>query len=222
MIYIAAEVERVGAAKVDTAAIVRRFVALGASKSRIHTWIGEAKAEATDERRSVRAAAVKRVAAAQAAQSASMLEAEMVAAEVAMVAKGLQVEIPPAAVVAGDAAKAELGLPALAEALALAVVPGGARTVLAGLQKVNDAMLGVLAYSHTPDGKVRNAKLVIASADALRRCLTDSAKLYASVNNMLLVERFMMEVTAVLHRADPAMAMQVVEGIRAVQARWAA
>src|SRR4051812_4003441 len=44
--FIRAEIERVGIAGLDGAAITRRFVARGASRARVQAWITEAKREA--------------------------------------------------------------------------------------------------------------------------------------------------------------------------------
>lgn len=251
--FIASEIARVGSDGLDVPAIVRRFVALGVSKSRVHAWVADARLDASPAKKEANAAREAAQAKTEAAHTAAMIEAEMqavelavlppapsVAAFAALVAESLldpraTLDVHPPAYSHGggpadetgkvaDDSRVDAAAPATAAAggdvVALSLVPDAAKGVLAHLQTIMDTALRVLAFSHTPDGKVRNPKLALSSGETLRRCLETAAKLYESINNTAQVERFMAEVVAELHLASPDMARRVVERMRVVQSRW--
>lgn len=219
--FVRAELERAGLAALDVGSIVKRFVALGASRTRVHTWVSDVRqAFETDGGKPAaeRAAEALRSFVAEEAQRATTMEA---AKETAAVLDSLPkpAELAAEAVAAGVHGAAGAVPPPSAPA-GVALVPDAARGVLAHLDTVIGTCSNVLALSYGPDGKMRNARMALASADMLRRTLETALKLYESINNVQQIESFMRETLAEVRTLSPETARAVVERMRAVQTRW--
>lgn len=203
--FIRAEIERVGVAGLDGAAITKRFVARGASRARVQAWIAEAK----------RAAAPVSAPGAETKAAATKVDEQ----------RELQANLETAAATAAvlDSLPTRTELQEIDASISVvSMMPGRAQEALDHLQRTIDTCNRVLTYCHAPDGRVRNPRMALQSADALRRCLETALKLYESMNNVQMIERFMAEMLAEVRPLNPDMARAVIGRMRAVQGRWAA
>jgi hypothetical protein len=204
--FIRAEIARLGPDALDKGAIVRRYVERGASKTRVHEWIKalvhDAKNPAPDTLPADLAVAE---AAMQAAGHAKVLDSLPGPEDLA------QVEM--AARVAVDAAAPAHDAP-------LTLVSGGTAIALERVQKIIGTIERVMTYSHHADGRIRNPRVALASAEALRKTLETALKLYETISDIQTVQRFIDAVMAELRAADRDLARCVVERLQGIQGRW--
>ncbi|HEY0203834.1 MAG TPA: hypothetical protein VGC15_06785 [Acetobacteraceae bacterium] len=208
----------------DTMAVVRRFVELGATRSRVHAWVTDLKREASAPAPAPDPAALeaaRKVAAAAAVEETAQLASLATARDAAAVLDSLPAPAELAAVAATVAGIADTVAAAAAEPSAsVSLVPTEARAVLDQLGTIQATCNKVLLASLGTDGKVRNAKQALNAVEALRRCLETSLKLYESVSNVQQIETFMAEMLAEVRPLAPELAQAVVARMRKVQTRW--
>lgn len=204
--FIRAEIARVGPDAIDKAAIVRRFVERGASKSRLHEWIRDlvhdAKNPPLDTREADLAVAE---AAVDAAERAKVLDSLPGPEDLAQVER---------------AAQAAIKAPALGASFTL--LPEGAAAALDRLQTMIETTNRVLDYSLHADGRIKNPRMVLASVEATRKALETTLKLYEAVDPIKVLQQFLAEVMAELRTMEPELAMRVVDRLRDLQGRWSA
>ena len=229
--FVRAEIARLGVAGVDTAAVVRRFVELGATRSRVHSWVTELKRQAgpppPPDPVAEAAAAVEAAAAAveEAAQVASLDAAREVAAvldslpnpaELAAVSATVealvqQVASPPPV----PSASVEAG-----PAESITLTPTSAQAMMDQVHRMIATCNKVLEASCAADGRIRNAKQALAAMEASRRVIETGFKFNEAVSNIQQIERFMEEMIAAVRKLSPETAEAVVAAMRGVQTRW--
>lgn len=189
-VAVIAEIERVGPAELDRAAIVKRFAGRGAGRSTMFAWIDRILASGRPGQAIART--VKAAAAARAARSPD-----------------------PASDAAADAVAL---LPVRASVDDVA--GGGGLRILDKLTAiVADAEL-VVRHAKTEDGKPRNAKLLLAAGDALRRAAETILKVTQAMHEIDAVERFHNEIFDALRQESPELAERVVRRLQRLAEKW--
>lgn len=189
---LVAEIERVGPADLDRGALVRRFAGRGASRSTLFVWVDRVLASGRPGQAITRT--IKARAAERAARSPDP---------------------------AGDAAQEAAAL------LPVRVTPdeaagGGGLRILDKLAAiVADAEL-VVRHAKKEDGTPRNAKLLLAAGDALRRATETILKVTEAMHQIDAVERFHSEIIDALRQESPDLAERVVRRLMQINARWGA
>jgi hypothetical protein len=80
----------------------------------------------------------------------------------------------------------------------------------------------VIAYARTADGGVRNAKVLLAANDHLRRNIETWVKIQQAVMQLAQLERFHEAVFDVLREESPELAERVVMRLQQLSAQWSA
>jgi hypothetical protein len=78
----------------------------------------------------------------------------------------------------------------------------------------------IAAHAKMPDGKPRNAKLLMAASDRIRACLETAMKIHAAMRDVDQVDRLHAAMIAEIAKESPAVAERVVRAMRAVAAQW--
>ena len=182
---------------IDKAAVLRPFVARGeAARSTIYLWA----ARAID-----RAKAAAEEAANPAPKSAP------------------KSKVAPA-VAADDGGVAELAalVPAMATMEATVAGSGGQGTiqVTAMLRAVVDNVNMLMAHAKGPDGKVRNARLLLQSTDALRRCLETSVRVFQAMRDVEQVDRLHAAIIEEAMKESPEAAERMLRRMDAIADAW--
>lgn len=225
--FIHAEIERVGLEKVDRAAIVRMFVAKGASRARIYDWLKTEIAAVRNppparpdpmEEEVARAEAVfaaeRRAAAINALPSRADLE--QLEQEARQAVRSANVPDSPPVILSSPTRTGMAPVPAVA-----APTPRGMGNVMAKLERAIETVDQCISHSYGENGKLRNPRMALVAADGLRRCLETALKLHEAVDNVQAVQRFMDEIMGELRAVAPDVASAVVERLQGVTARWA-
>ena len=178
---------------IDKAAVLRPFVARGeAARSTIYLWAGRA---------------IDRVKAA-AEEAANPAPKSKVAPAVA----------------ADDGGVAELAalVPAMATMEATVAGSGGQGTiqVTAMLRAVVDNVNMLMAHAKGPDGKVRNARLLLQSTDALRRCLETSVRVFQAMRDVEQVDRLHAAIIEEAMKESPEAAERMLRRMDAIADAW--
>jgi len=125
----------------------------------------------------------------------------------------------PAAGAARDVV-AELPAPvSVAQAIA-PDAPDSAIPFMAKLQECFRTAEQILAYARTPEGAIRNAKLILAGSEHVRRTLETAARIQEGMLELQQVGRFHQAVFDVLKTADPAVAERVLIRLRQLNVTW--
>ena len=78
----------------------------------------------------------------------------------------------------------------------------------------------IIKYSQTDNGKVRNAKLLLAGSEHLRRVIDSAVKLQEAAMQLSQVERFHEEIFVALREESPEFAEKVLVRLGQLAERW--
>jgi hypothetical protein len=188
------EMERSGPSGFLKDDIVRRFTGRGAGRSTLYRWVTailESGRPGQQLARQVKAAATARV------------------------------ERTPEAVAMAEAA-ASAAIDKLPMVVTVDDIAGGGGTIPV-IEQLNECIAAarqVMAHSRTDSGLVRNARMLLAASEHLRRSLDTSARLHEQMMAVMQVERFHEAVFNVLRRQSPDLVKQVLGELRRLNADW--
>ena len=191
-VAVIAEIGRVGPAELDRAALVRGFAGRGAGRSTMFAWIDRILASGRPGQAITRT--IKAAAAERAARSPAP------AADAAAQAAALL----PVRVTPDEAAG------------------GGGLRILDKLAAVVADAEAVVRHAKREDGSPRNAKLLLAAGDALRRAMETCLKVTNAMHEIDAVDRFHGEIIDALRQESPELAARVVHRLMQINARWGA
>jgi hypothetical protein len=190
-----AEVARVGLEHFTPDAVIKRFLGCGGKRTSLYRWQRELMA--TDRPR----------------EHLDRVTAQAVAIRAA-------VDPEPAAGAAGAAADG-----AKAVIIAQHVVRGtGGAGAMALLEKLHDCIKtaeDVLAHAKTPEGKVRNSKLMLQAAENLRRSIETGSKIAEMLVRADKIEQFNRAVIEEIAKVSPELAEQVALRLSQLASSWA-
>jgi hypothetical protein len=189
---ILADVERLGLDKWSKDTLVKRFMGRGASRTTLYRWVSEVEASGKPDQHVVRK--VREAAAARAA-----------------------IEADPAFAAAADAGAQ---LPALVKVND--VVSAGAIPVMDRLNQCVAAADQVIAFARTPEGAVRNSKLLLSASEHLRRCLETAARVTETMMRAERVERFHAVIIEEIGKEAPVVAERLAMRLAQLASQWAA
>lgn len=96
----------------------------------------------------------------------------------------------------------------------------GTIPLMAHLRVLMDDVANVRALAHHPDGKVKNARLLLQASDALRRNLESIMKIQASMAELSALERFHRAIMDELRLESPELAQRVVDRLTRLAGEW--
>lgn len=200
---VLAELERVGPDGLDKAAIVRRFAGR-ASRATLYRYVDAP----------LKSGAAARHLAGKVAASASARAARTPdpAADAAREAGGLA--RAPVPVLTGPAPAPE-GVAAAASGPAGIGIP-----VVEKLLECLRTAEQVTAYARAPDGKVKNARLLLRGNEQIRRTLETCVRLQQAMTELAQVERFHAAVIEEIAKESPELAERVVVRLNQLTAQW--
>ena len=186
-------VERIGPDGIDKAALVAKFTAQGISRTTAYRWLAE------------------------------ILESGRPIAH-------LQAKVADA-VVARSAATADPASSAARESDRLIPRPPSIIAAIAGGRHGNLSFMAllesciadaqqILAFARTEDGRVRNARLILAASQHLRQTLETAAKIQQSVLSIANIDEFHGAILAELSACAPELGEKVVQRLRQLTSRW--
>lgn len=230
--HIQSEIERVGVDQLDRGAIVKAYMAKGASRARIYDWLkveieaarnppaahGDIEAEVAAAEQAMDRASVIR-----ALPSKDQVTALRREASAAIKSAHSSAPVPDSPLVIVESppdSGARTGITPIP--IVAAVAPRGIGLVMNKIERAIDVVDQCISYSYGADGKLRNPRMALAASDGLRRCLETALKLHEAVDNVQALQRFMDEIMAALRDASPEVAAVVVERLQSVTGRWAA
>lgn len=190
---VLAEMERVGPGAFDKAVIWRQFKSHGAGRSTIYRWMDELLKSGRVGRHLARK--LREAAADRASRTDD-----------------------PAADTAQAAAAALLGV-VRPEDIAHA---GG---VLPAIEKLHSCIRTaeqVMAHARTADGRVRNAKMLLAASEHVRRNVESLIRIRQAVMDLAQLERFHEAIFDVLREESPELVERVVMRLQQLSAQWSA
>lgn len=227
--HIQSEIERVGVDKLDRGAIVKAYMAKGASRARIYDWlkveIATARGAGGDLEADVAAAeqAMDRASVIRALPSKDQVTAlrrEATAAIKEARSSASVPDSPPPSVESQSDSQPGTGV--IPIPLVVAAPPRGIGLVMSKIERAIDTVDQCIDFSYGANGQLRNPRMALAAADGLRRCLETALKLHEAVDNVQALQRFMDEIMAALREVSPEVAAVVVERLQGVTGRWAA
>ncbi|MBV9250327.1 MAG: hypothetical protein JO227_13915 [Acetobacteraceae bacterium] len=188
---VVAEAERIGPDGFDKAAVVKKFLGRGVSRATLYRWVDAVLATGKPG-----AAVVQKVKAAAKERAARTSDpAEDAAAEA--------VEKLPAVVKVEDITGTHGPIPVIEK--------------LGQCVRIAEKLI---KHAETPEGGVRNAKLLLTASEHLRRTLETTVRLHEAIMDTVQVERFHEAVFNVLRRKDPMLVEEVLAELRALNAQW--
>jgi hypothetical protein len=93
--------------------------------------------------------------------------------------------------------------------------------VMDKLRQCLTAAEDVMSKCRTPDGAVRNSKMLLLSAEQLRRSLETAVKLQEAISDGLQIDQFHKTIMEEIAKIDPAVAAQIAAKLLEVNAAWA-
>jgi hypothetical protein len=187
---VVAEVAKVGPA-FDRAGLVAKFMGRGADRATLFRWIS---AEVESGRPGQAMTKKIKASAARRAKRAADPAADA-AAEVG--------EHLPAVLTASD------------------VLPGsGVVAVVERLRECVEIAQKIIKYSQTSDGQVRNAKLLLAGSEHLRRVIDSCVRLQESAMQLSQVERFHSLIIAEVAKESPEAAERILAAVGRLADSW--
>jgi hypothetical protein len=187
-------VERVGPDGIDKAALVAKFTTQGISRTTAYRWLAEIM---------------------ESGQPLAHLHARVAEATAARAAS--------AATPAADAAREGTGLIPRPPSV-MAAIAGGRHGDLSFMSLL-EACIGdaqqILAFARTEDGRVRNARLILAASQHMRQTLETAAKIQQSVLSIANIDEFHNAILAELSACAPEVGEKVVQRLRQLVSRWA-
>jgi hypothetical protein len=180
------EVERLGLDNWSKDALVKRFMGRGASRTTLYRWASELEASGKPDQHVVRK--VREAAAARA----------VIAADPAV------------------AAAAEVGarLPALVKVEH--VVSAGAIPVMDRLNQCVMAAAQAVDHARLEDGRIRNAKLLLAASEHMRRCVETAGRITEVMMRAERVERFHAAIIEEIGKEAPVVAERLAMRLAAI------
>lgn len=191
---ILAEVERAGPEAVNRDVVVKRFIARGVAQSTAYRWFADIMKSG---RVGAHLASVTREAVDRRA-SLDPNPAESAAREA--------VEALPAVMMIGDD-----------------LAPGAPEAGIQFIKRLQECLAHgdeLLQHARTADGKIRNSRLVLSSAELVRRTLESAARIQDTVLQMSQVEQFHQAVFDALREESPEFAERVLVRLRQLNAAW--
>lgn len=229
--FIHAEIERVGVDNIDRGAIVKAYMAKGASRARIYGWLkdtidqvrnpaapgADPLEEEVARAEGMIAAAGRAAVMAQLPTRADVAKLEREAAAViAIVREPIRPLSVPDSPPLGETSSGIMPVPAI-----VAPRPTGIGIVMAKLERAMETVDQCITFAYGENGKLRNPRMALTAADGLRRCLETALKLHEAVDNVQAVQRFMDEIMIALGDVSPEVAAAVVARMQEVTGRWA-
>jgi hypothetical protein len=182
--------ERVGPEMPDRGAVIQPFHGQGVSLRTLYRWA----ADYIDSGRAGQALA-GRVAEASAARAARVSD--------------------PAADAAREAVET---LPKL---VTVETISGtGSISVMLHLQEAIQAAQQVMKHAKTPEGAVRNAKLLLSASTSLRQCLDTALRIFEAMHSISEIEKFHSAIFDALRAESPELAERVVQRLRHLTTQW--
>lgn len=187
---ILTEVESVGAERFSKAAIVRPFLGK-CSQATLYRWISEFMASGNPGQHVVRKV-----------REAAAARAVLTPDPVADVVEAIRVRLPEVVRVEDlDAGGATSG-----------VVPR--------LQQVIANVEMLVRHAKSDDGKIRNARLLLAALAEMRKCLETSVKFYEAMREVNQVDALHSAILEEIARESPEAAERILHRIDVIAARW--
>jgi hypothetical protein len=100
------------------------------------------------------------------------------------------------------------------------IVGAGPISVMEYLQVAIGAASEVMKYARTPDGAVRNAKLLLTASDKLRQCMDTAVRVSQAMADLQQVQKFHASIIAELRLESPALAERVLVRLNRLTAEW--
>ena len=192
---ILAEIEGVGLVRLDRGAVVRKFMDRGVHRATLFRWIESVIKSGRPVQEATRKAQAKARAAEKAAKP----------------------KLPTAA---KSAAKTAERMPARMSVDDVIMRPPGGGNVLDQMAEIMADVRLVVKHSKTEDGKVRNAKLLLAASANLRSCLEAATKMVQAMHSVDQVDHFHAVVMEEIAKASPAVAEAILARVGQVATRW--
>ena len=102
------------------------------------------------------------------------------------------------------------------------VVSAGAIPVMDRLNQCVAAADQVIAFARTPEGAVRNSKLLLSASEHLRRCLETAARITETMMRADRVERFHAAIIEEIGKEAPVVAERLAMRLAQLVSQWAA
>jgi hypothetical protein len=188
-------VENIGADGLVKATVVKPFLGRGVHQATLYRWFDAIMATGRPGQRAVRKiekAAERRVA-------RSVADPAAAAAEVVAEARALMPLAPKIEHVLGS---------------------GKTVNVLERLQGLVDDLDALIKYAKTDDGRVRNARLLGASIEGMRRLLETAMKFHAILRETAAVDALQNAILDTVAECDPALAERVLRKMDQVASAW--
>lgn len=100
------------------------------------------------------------------------------------------------------------------------VVATSPAEIEAQLATVITTVRDVLEYARTPEGKVRNAKLLLSAAGSLRQSLDTALRISDALQSISKADRFFEAVFSEIKQESPELAERIVHRLRQVSSAW--
>ncbi len=97
---------------------------------------------------------------------------------------------------------------------------GGPISIMDHLATAIRVSYDVMSYARTPEGAVRNAKLLLAASDKLRQSLDTALRVSQAMAGIAQVDRFHAAIVAELRQESPALAERVLARLHQVANEW--
>lgn len=179
-----AELERVGPEAFDRTPVVRRFAGEGASARTIYRWISDL------------------IDSGRAGQHLARVIAEAAATRAARVPDP-----------ANDAAREAVA--ALPRFVTPETIAGtGPIALMDELRQCIEAARQLMGHARTPEGTVKNAKLLLNASGTLRQCLDTALRVFEAVRELSELDKFHAAIIVELGKESPELAERVVARLR--------
>jgi hypothetical protein len=96
----------------------------------------------------------------------------------------------------------------------------GPVSVMLHLQEAIQAAQQVMRYAKTPEGAVRNAKLLLSASTSLRQCLDTALRIFEAMHSISEIEKFHSAIFDALRAESPELAERVVQRLQHLTAQW--
>lgn len=100
------------------------------------------------------------------------------------------------------------------------IVNAGAIPIIARLNECVETAQNLMTHARTEDGRIRNAKLLIAASEHLRRCLDTAARIADQMRAVNQVDRFHAAIIEEVSRESPECAERIQRRLSTLAAEW--
>lgn len=187
---VLAELERVGPEAFNKAALVARFEGRGASRATLYRWVD--------------------------GPLKSGAAGQHLARKVKAAANQRAARTDDPAADAAREAVAKLPVPVRVDDIA----SSGTLPVIEKLNECIRTAEQVMAYARTDEGKVRNAKMLLAASEHLRRALDTATRLYEAMREVNQVDRFHAAIMEAIAQESPEAAERLVTRLSQLATQW--